>query len=141
MIRKKYQSLPEDDSLDEPLINLTPLIDVVFVVLITFMLIAPVLDIDPVELAYGSGANQETSSYQTSPIALSIHADNTIWMQNKRIELAQLDARLKEEKKKYPRAIPQLIPDTRTQFGIYQSVKNSLEAAGFEQMDVILKPN
>ena len=42
---------PDDDLPEEPLINLTPLIDVVFVVLIAFMLIAPVLEIDKVDLA------------------------------------------------------------------------------------------
>lgn len=140
-MRRRFQPSSEEEALDEPLINLTPLIDVVFVVLITFMLVAPVLDIDPVELASGSGADKGTASYQASPVALSIHADNTIWIQNQRIGLDRLDARLKEEKKKHPRAIPQLVPDARAQFGLYQSVKNSLEAAGFDQMEVILKPN
>ena len=36
---------------EEPLINLTPLIDVVFVVLIMFIVIAPMLEVERVELA------------------------------------------------------------------------------------------
>ena len=36
---------------EESLLNLTPLIDVVFVVLIIFILIAPMLDVDKVQLA------------------------------------------------------------------------------------------
>jgi biopolymer transport protein ExbD len=45
------------------------------------------------------------------------------------------------EKKRYPNQTPQVIQDTRAQFGTYQSVKNTLEICGFEQMDVVLKPN
>lgn len=140
-MRKRFRSLPEDDSLDEPLINLTPLIDVVFVVLITFMLIAPVLDIDPVDLALGSSAKKEQTTFQSSPISIAVHADNSIWIQKQKVTLQQLEARLRDEKKRHPRAIPQVVHDSQAQFGMYQTLKNTLEAVGFEQMDVILKPN
>lgn len=64
-MRRKFRSLPDDDSVEEPLINLTPLIDVVFVVLITFMLIAPVLDIDSVDLATSGGTEKKRSPNRT----------------------------------------------------------------------------
>ncbi len=139
-MRKRFRSLPEDDSVDEPLINLTPLIDVVFVVLITFMLIAPILDVDSVALAESGPVSQKEAS-SNSPISISVHADNTIWYQGKPIALSQLERVLKAEKERHPKAIPQLIHDSRAQFGTYQSLKNMLETAGFEQMDVILKPH
>lgn len=137
-MQRKFRSLPEDDSIDEPLINLTPLIDVVFVVLITFMLIAPVLDIDSVDLASSGGT--EKKDLQTGPIAIAVHADNSIWFQGAKVSLAQLEPLLKQEKKRHPQAIPQLIHDKQASFGTYQSLKNTLESIGFEQMDVILKP-
>jgi len=140
-MRKRFRPLLEEESVDEPLINLTPLIDVVFVVLITFMLIAPVLDIDPVDLALGSPAKKETSNFQASPISIAVHADNSIWIQQTRLTMAQLETKLRQEKKKYPRAVPQVVHDSKASFGTYQTIKNALEAAGFEQMDVILKPN
>ena len=140
-MRRRSRPFNEDDSYEEPLINLTPLIDVVFVVLITFMLIAPALDIDPIVLACGSAAKKEEAVFQNSPIAISVQADNSIWFKNQKISLSELESKLKEEKKKHPRAIPQVLQDCRAQFGTYQTVKNTLEAAGFEQMDVILKPN
>jgi biopolymer transport protein ExbD len=137
-MRRRFPSLPDEEVLDEPLINLTPLIDVVFVVLITFMLIAPVLDMDSVDLATSDGS--EKKELQTGPISISVHADNSIWFQGQKWTLAQLETRLREEKKRHPRATPQLIHDKQAQFGTYQSVKNTLERLGFEQMDVILKP-
>ena len=39
---------------DESIVNLTPLIDVVFVVLIMFIVVAPLLEMEQVELADGT---------------------------------------------------------------------------------------
>lgn len=137
-MRKRLRSLTDDDAAEEQLVNLTPLIDVVFVVLITFMLIAPVLDIDSVSLAPSGGA--EKKELQASPISISVHADNTLWYQGKKISLSELDKALRLEKKRQPKAIPQIAHDRQAQFGTYQALKNTLETIGFEQMDVILKP-
>lgn len=137
-MRKRFRSQLDDSPIDEPFINLTPLIDVVFVVLITFMLIAPALDIDSVNLAQSGGT--EKKEMQTGPIAITVHADNSIWYQGSKVSLAQLETILKQEKKRQPHAIPQLIHDMKAQFGTYQMLKNSLESIGFEQMDVVLKP-
>lgn len=141
-MRKKARLSSEDEGPEEPLINLTPLIDVVFVVLISFMLIAPILSIDSVDLALsGPGSQKESPSVESSAIAISVRSDNSIWMQGRSLTLPQLELQLKDLKKRHPKAVPQLAQDTKAQFGTYQAVKNALEAAGFEQMDVILKPN
>lgn len=137
-MRKRSHSQTDDASFEEPFINLTPLIDVVFVVLITFMLIAPVLDIDSVDLAVSGGT--EKKEVQTAPISIIVHADNTLWYQGAKISLSQLETMLRQERKRQPQAIPQLIHDRQAHFGTYQSVKNTLESIGFQQMDVILKP-
>lgn len=69
-----------------------------------------------------------------------MHADNSIWFQGVKVNLAQLEKALKQEKKRHPQVTPQLIHDKQASFGTYQSLKNMLETIGFEQMDVILKP-
>jgi biopolymer transport protein ExbD len=137
-MRKRFRFPLDDDANEEPVINLTPLIDVVFVVLIAFMLIAPVLDIDSVDLALsGSGEKKEL---EQGPLSIIVHADNSIWYQGTKVSLSQLEGHLRQAKKRHPNAVPQLIHDRQAQFGTYQSVKNTLEAIGFAQMDVILKP-
>lgn len=135
-------SFSEEEPFDEPLINLTPLIDVVFVVLITFMIIAPVLDTDRVQLAPGpiSRAKDHLSMQASEPLTITVHADNTIWVNHRKIALSDLGKWLQSEKKIHPRLVPKLIHDSRAQFGTYQSVKNTVEACGFEEMDVILQP-
>lgn len=132
----------EDDSIDEPTINLTPLIDVVFVVLISFMIIAPILDIDIVDLA-ASGTEKKKDSFtsEQSPLSIIVRADNTIWMQGKKLSLEELERFLLAQKKQYPGRTPQVVHDRNASFGTYQSVKNTLEKCGFEQMDIVLKPS
>lgn len=137
-MRKRFRSHPLSEEESEPLINLTPLIDVVFVVLITFMLIAPILDVDSIDLANSGGVERKEGP--PTSISITIRSDNSIWYQGSKVSLLQLENILKSEKKQSPNAIPQLVQDQEGRFGTYQSVKNILELVGFEQMDVVLKP-
>jgi biopolymer transport protein ExbD len=126
---------------EEPTVNLTPLIDVVFVILIMFIVIAPLLDLDRIELAEGPAPTIGSSSVQeSSPITIHVHEDNTIWFNNQAILPADLINQLREAKVKYPQAHPQVFHDKNAHFGTYQKVKNAAEAAGFSHLDIILKP-
>ncbi len=123
---------------EEPLINLTPLIDVVFVVLIAFMLIAPMLNVQKVELA--KGHRELLPCSQASALSFTVRKDNTLWLGEQEISLQELPQRLALEKIRHPQATPQLFHDRRAMFGTYQTVKTALENAGFQQMDLILEP-
>jgi len=135
--------LSNNQSIEEPTVNLTPLIDVVFVILIAFIVIAPLLEMDRVELADASYSPQDKSIsvQETSPITIHVRADNTIMAGGKPVSLAQLTTYLKEAKIRFPNAKPQLFHDKKAHFGTYQGVKNAAEAAGFQQLDIILKPS
>lgn len=127
---------------EEPAVNLTPLIDVVFVILITFIVIAPLLELDRIELADAPeiGSEKNISVQEASPIAIYVHEDNSIAINGQTVSLSQLIAYLKQAKTRFPLARPQLFHDKKAHFGTYQSVKNAVESAGFQQMDIILKP-
>ena len=139
-MRRRLTPSAEQESLEEPLVNLTPLIDVVFVVLIAFMLIAPLLHIDSIQLSSGAASNKKAlPSITNHPLAIAIRSDNSIWFQGKKTTLKELQAKLKEAKQQRPNEIPQLIPDAQVYFETYNQVKNIVEACGFEQLDVVLK--
>lgn len=126
---------------EEPTINLTPLIDVVFVILIMFMVIAPLLEMDQVELADASpSASTSPAVQQSSPIAIYVRADNSVWFNQQAVTVKQLTDRLITAKRTHPHAVPQVFQDKKALFGTYQSVKNGVEAAGYERMDLILNP-
>ncbi|MBS0627996.1 MAG: biopolymer transporter ExbD [Verrucomicrobia bacterium] len=125
---------------EESLLNLTPLIDVVFVVLIIFILIAPMLEIDKVKLASASSDSKQTAASTSSPIAIHVHEDNSIWINQKRASIEELVFFLKQEKVRHHNQTPQLFHDKKAHFGTYQAIKNAVESAGYEELDVILIP-
>lgn len=134
--------LARANNVEEPTINLTPLIDVVFVILIMFILIAPLLELDRVELADGphTPLNHTQSVQESGPITIHVHQDNTVWLNEQQVPIGELTEKLKYLKTLHPKANPQVFHDRRAHFGVYQSVKNATEEAGFTQMEIILKP-
>ena len=80
-----------------PFMNVTPLVDVVLVLLIIFMVIAPMmvkqfwLHVPKKETA---AAAQEAPSDGPVPIVVSVRADRTVWINADQVPLAELGARL-----------------------------------------------
>jgi len=141
MSRNRFKSWASPP-VDEPTINLTPLIDVVFVILIMFIVIAPLLELDHVELADASAhpIDNTSNAQEASPITIHVRSDNTILFNQQQVTLDELTEKLKEAKIRYPNATPQLFHDKRAHFGTYQAVKNAAEEAQFNHMEILLKP-
>lgn len=127
-------------AIEEPAVNLTPLIDVVFVILIMFIVVAPLLEMDRIELAAAQAHSNTQSIQESSPIAIQVRRDNSILFNHQPVSMEQLPGLLQKAKKQYPKARPQLFHDKKGHFGVYQAIKNAAEAAGFEQLDIVLNP-
>jgi biopolymer transport protein ExbD len=127
---------------EEPTVNLTPLIDVVFVILIMFIVVAPILELEKLQLADASSANKDTQTLAKEASLVSIHVfpDDTVQINKIPVSTDRLGDLLLEAKNLHPEIIPQLYYDKRATFGTYQSVKNAVELAGFEELDLILQP-
>ncbi len=127
--------------LEEPSINLTPLIDIVFVILIMFIVVAPLLETERLELAQGSSKKEQLQPLRAQgPLAIQVKADNTIWLRERRIAPLDLVVELKKLRGDYSEVIPQLYQDQRAQFGTYQTVKNAVEEAGWPELHLVLQP-
>lgn len=137
MARRKF--IGQADSFgEEPVVNLTPLIDVVFVVLVMFIIIAPMVNIDRIELAEGAPSIQQSKIDQT--LVIHIRADNSIWFNQKQVTLKELNSLLTNAKKKHQTAIPQIMPDKKASFQAYEHVRTAAKNAGFDFVDVNLSP-
>ncbi|MFS8564373.1 MAG: biopolymer transporter ExbD [Rhabdochlamydiaceae bacterium] len=75
-----------DIEIEDAGINLTPLIDIVMVVLIIFIIIAPMLELDRVTLASAPSGPEKTVtlSPEKGEIVIHVHANNTIWLNGKK---------------------------------------------------------
>lgn len=140
---RRYRKPPTRlTDMPEEAINLTPLIDVVFVVLIVFILVAPMLQIDRIQLADGSSAPREKIDLtnQQNPLLIRIQSNNQIFFNDFPISIDGLPQKLIEAYQINSDQIPKLAIDEGAPFGSYQAVKNAAELAGFKDLDVILKP-
>lgn len=131
-----------EDSSDDATVNLTPLIDVVFVVLIMFIIVAPMLELEKVALCSAASHPEKEMIpvQQNHGIAIHVRSDNSIWINHKIVPVEELVKVLKDLKKIHVREVPQLFHDKKAYFETYQSIKNAVEVAGFEELDVVLQP-
>ena len=120
------------------LINLTPLIDVLFTVLVLFIVISPFLDIESVQLA--QKGIESVGQHHKRKIRIFVNKNEQIKINGTSVSLKQLPVVLQELKKTFQDEVPELYQDKFSPFGTYLSVKHALEQAGFEEMDLVVQP-
>lgn len=125
--------------LTEPEINLTPLIDVVFVILIMFIVVVPLLEVDRVDLA-ATLYQERSGTASTDGVTLHVYPDDSLMLNNKMVHIEELLSTLTIEIAKTPSKKLTLFHDKNGTFGTYQTIKQIAEAVGFKELDVILKP-
>ncbi|MCH9634308.1 MAG: Tol-Pal system protein TolR [Chlamydiae bacterium] len=124
---------------EEAWVNLMPLIDVVFVVLVMFIVIAPMLDVDQVDLAQGTTEIKQQNLSQD--LSIHVRADNSIWLNKKQVSVDDLLNTLTYIHNQNPASSLQLYHDRKAMFGTYQTIRSVSQKAGFEHIDVVLKPD
>ncbi|MCZ6638147.1 MAG: protein TolR [Alphaproteobacteria bacterium] len=118
-------------------INVTPMVDVMLVLLIIFMITAPLLTVGvPVDLPKTKAS---IIAGQDEPLVISVSRDGRVYLQETELELDQLVARL--------RAITRNKPDTRifvrgdktVVYGRIIQVMGTVSAAGFSRVALIVE--
>ncbi|HLZ74461.1 ExbD/TolR family protein [Phenylobacterium sp.] len=115
-------------------INVTPLVDVMLVLLIVFMISAPLLTAGvPVELPKTEAGSLQD---QTQPLTVTIRADGQIFVKEDEVPFGNLAPRLKEmagptTKPIYVRA------DGKAPYAIVAQVMASLSTSGFTSINLI----
>jgi biopolymer transport protein TolR len=106
-------------------INVTPLVDVMLVLLIIFMVTAPLL-------TQGVNVNQ--------PLVLTVKRDGRIYLQRHEIRLSQLAPRIRAIRAQKP-GLPVFIRgDARTPYENVARVLSTLEAANIQKVGLVTEP-
>ena len=115
-------------------INVTPLVDVMLVLLIIFMISAPLLTAGvPVELPKTeAGAMQDVPD----PVTVSIRADGRIYIAENEVPFANLSPRLKAMADDTTRPI-YVRADAKASYGTVAQVMASLSTSGFSAINLI----
>jgi len=116
-------------------INVTPLVDVMLVLLIIFMISAPLLTVGvPVELPKTEAAAVDD---QTQPLTITVRADGTIFVQEAETAFDQLSVRLTAlagqgfDKPIFVRA------DGKAPYAVVAQVMAALSTSGFTKINLI----
>ena len=116
-------------------INVTPLVDVMLVLLIVFMITAPLLTVGvPVNLPE-TKAKEITG--EDEPLAITIDANGNIYIQETTIELERLVPRLRAitENKLDSRIF--LRGDKEIDYGLVMKVMSAINTAGFSKIALV----
>jgi biopolymer transport protein TolR len=116
-------------------INVTPLVDVMLVLLIIFMISAPLLTAGvPVQLPKTEAG---ALSNQNQPLTVTVREDGSIYVQDEATQFADLGPKMQAvsnagyDKPVYVRA------DGKAPYAIVAQVMASLSTSGFSQIDLI----
>ncbi|HMA15930.1 MAG: protein TolR [Bacteroidota bacterium] len=124
---RRYRPLSE--------INVTPFVDVMLVLLIVFMVTAPLLTVGvPVDLPK---TQAQSIAEPDEPLVISVNAEGTIFIQDSEVDISQLVPRL--------HAITESKPDTRIYvrgdqaiaYGRIMQVMGTVNTAGFQRVALI----
>jgi biopolymer transport protein ExbD/biopolymer transport protein TolR len=119
-------------------INITPLVDVVLVLLLIFMLTAPVLQsgID-VAIPKTRTVNQVTDER----MVVTIDHEQNVFLQDKPVNVNELPARLRSAGKGDPsKRVIYLRADERVPFGAFATVMDAVKQAGIVNISIVTRP-
>jgi biopolymer transport protein TolR len=125
--RQRYKPMSE--------INVTPMVDVMLVLLVIFMVAAPLLTVGvPVELPQ---TKAPAITEQKEPLVITVNAEGKLFLQNGAIEDDELVPRLQAVTKNNPQADIYVRGDRAINYGRVMEVMGMVGAAGFTKVSLI----
>ncbi|WP_371395659.1 ExbD/TolR family protein [Fretibacter rubidus] len=119
-------------------INVTPLVDVMLVLLIVFMVAAPLLSVGvPVELPK---TDAKSLPSETEPITITVDKDGTVFLQETEVTLDDIVVRLSAiAQNGYDERI-YLRGDNASDYGSVMKVMARINAAGYSNLGLVTDP-
>jgi biopolymer transport protein TolR len=119
-------------------INITPLVDVVLVLLLIFMLTAPVLQ-SGVEVAIPK--TRSVNQLTEERMVVTIDKEQNVFLQDKPVNVNALPSMLRSVGKGDPaKRIIYLRADERVPFGAFASVMDAVKQAGITNISIVTQP-
>ena len=125
--RGRYQPMAE--------INVTPFVDVMLVLLIVFMVTAPLLTVGvPVDLPK---TQAKALSQPEEPLVISVNSDGSVFIQETEVEIERLAPRLAAITGNKPDTRIYLRGDRKVDYGRVMEVMTRVNTAGFTRVALI----
>ncbi|AZG88428.1 MULTISPECIES: ExbD/TolR family protein [Pseudomonas syringae group] len=128
-----FSTSNDDDAISD--INITPLVDVMLVLLVTFIVTAPLLNnAIPLDLPQTVAT---TSLDQADPVVVSVDASGSVFIDTQAVALEQLPEALQTLHSKDPDVAVSLRADQATGYGRVAQVLADVQKAGISRLSVI----
>ncbi len=118
-------------------INITPLVDVVLVLLVIFMIAAPVLQ-SGIEVSVPKTRTVREIREQRQ--VLTIDRSQQIFLDDKPVNIHDLPQRLKQPGVDEVKQVIYLRADERVPFGVFASVMDVVKQAGITNISIVTQP-
>ena len=118
-------------------INITPLVDVVLVLLVIFMITAPVLQ-SGIEVAVPKTRTVRQITQQR--MVLSITRDQQLFLDDKPVNIHDLPQRLHQPGAVDAKQVIYLRADQQIPFGVFATVMDAVKQAGITNISVVTTP-
>ncbi len=116
-------------------INVTPMVDVMLVLLIIFMVAAPLLQVGvPVDLPEAKGKQLEATE---EPLAISVKADGSVYIGETQVELDEIAPKLKAIAKNGYEEQIYVRGDQGVSYGVVLRVMGRINAGGFRKVSLV----
>lgn len=126
-------------------INVTPLVDVMLVLLIIFMVITPLLQKGvSVDLAKTHNPRQMPDAEKTNAVELAVTRDGKVFLNSKPVDMGDITKQVDDLMSNRLDKVVFIKSDSRAKYGDVVSVVDNVRAAGIEQLGLIteeVKPN
>ena len=114
-----------------PVMNVTPLVDVVLVLLIIFMVVIPAMEQGLNVVVPGIFNVDEKAEDKAKPFMLSLTSDGKIYLEEDNVPPAALEGRLRQASRREPNRRLVLRGDNAVPYAKVRSVYRSVQEVGF----------
>lgn len=119
-------------------INVTPFVDVMLVLLIIFMVAAPLLQVGvPIELPKTQGQQLQPDQKQSEPLAISVQKNGDVYIGETKVALEEVAAKLKAIAKNGANEQIYVRGDEGVSYGVVMKVMGRISAGGFTKVSLV----
>jgi len=119
-------------------INVTPMVDVMLVLLVIFMITAPLMTSGvPLDLPKTKAGQLKGDD---KPVTVSVKADGSVWLQDTAIQVEDLGAKLKAVTAAKPDTTIFIRGDAGANYGKIAEVLSMVSNSGFPKISLLTQP-
>jgi biopolymer transport protein ExbD/biopolymer transport protein TolR len=119
-------------------INVTPMVDVMLVLLIIFMVITPMLQHGvSVRLAQAQNSNPMPGAQKTNAVLIAVTRDGKLFLGTSPVRMSQITTKVRNRLATRINKVVYIKSDARAKYGEVTSVVDAIRAAGVEQLGLL----